>query len=98
MSGVRIDVRDHAVRFPVRVMPRASRTELAGVHAGALKIRLQAPPVDGAANDALVQFLASVLHVPRRMIRIVTGTSSRSKVVEVEGIDATAVTRLAGED
>ncbi len=93
-----MDVRNDAVRFPVRVVPRASRTEIAGIHAGSLRIRLQAPPVEGAANDALVDFLASELHVARGAVRIVTGRSSRSKVVEVHGIDAAAVTRLAGEE
>jgi uncharacterized protein YggU (UPF0235/DUF167 family) len=59
---------------------------------------LQAPPVDGAANDALVEFLASALHVPRSAIRIVSGQTSRSKVVEVHGIDAAAITRLAEKE
>ena len=98
VSAITVNVREDAVRFSVRVIPRSSRTALAGTHAGSLKGRLQAPPVDGAANDALVKFLASVLHVPRGAIRIVTGQSSRSKVVEVHGIDAVAVRRLAEEE
>lgn len=60
-------------------------------------MRLQAPPVDGAANEALVDFLADSLDVPRRMIRIVSGESSRSKVVEALGVSVAAVTQLAGE-
>jgi uncharacterized protein (TIGR00251 family) len=79
------------------VQPRASRSEFAGTHQGAVKVRLQAPPVDGAANEALVDFLAEALGVPRRMVRIVAGTSSRSKVVEVDGVDAGAVERLITE-
>jgi uncharacterized protein (TIGR00251 family) len=59
-----------------------------------LKVRLQAPPVDGAANDALVTFLADELGVPRRGVRIVAGSTSRSKTVEVDGIAATAVDQL----
>ena len=95
VSTVTVEERSGAVRFAVRVQPRASRTELAGVQQGALKVRLQAPPVEGAANEALVEFLADVLDVPRRMIRIVSGDASRSKVVEVLGLQATAVARLA---
>ena len=83
------------VRFSVRVQPRASRSEVCGVHGGALKIRLGAPPVDGAANEALVQLLADELGVPRRTIRIVSGTASRSKVVQVDGIAADLIERLA---
>ena len=97
MSAVTVEARDGGVRFPVRVQPRASRTEIAGVQQGAIKVRLQAPPVDGAANEALVEFLADVFDVPRRMIRIVSGDASRSKVVEVLGIGASAVARVAGE-
>lgn len=92
-----MEARPGGVRFPVRVQPRASRTEIAGTHQGALKVRLQAPPVDGAANEALVEFLAESLGVPRRMVEIVSGASSRTKVVEVAGIDAGAVSRLAAE-
>lgn len=90
-----METRPGGVRFPVRVQPRASRTEVAGTQQGALKVRLQAPPVDGAANEALVEFLADSLGVPRRMVQIVSGASSRTKLVEVAGIDAGAVTRLA---
>lgn len=71
-------------RFRVRVVPRASRTEVAGEHAGALRVRLAAPPVDGKANAALIRFLSSALSVPRAEIRIVRGESSRSKTVEVD--------------
>ncbi|HSM35055.1 MAG TPA: DUF167 domain-containing protein [Longimicrobiales bacterium] len=71
-------------RFRVRVVPRASRTEVAGEYAGALRVRLAAPPVDGKANAALIRFLSSALSVPRAEIRIVRGESSRSKTVEVD--------------
>ena len=84
------------VRFAVRVQPRASRSEIVGVHGDAMKIRLSAPPVDGAANEALVELIADVLGVGRRAVRIVSGETSRSKVVEVEGVTAAAVLRLAG--
>lgn len=84
-----------SVRFAVRVQPRSSRTAIEGVHGGALKVRLHAPPVDGAANDALVALLADALGVPRRAVRVVAGESARSKVIEVAGVDVTRVTRLA---
>jgi len=61
---------------------------------GVLRVRLHAPPVDGAANDALVAFLADRLDVPRRGVRIVTGATSRTKVIEVEGVSSAAVERL----
>ncbi|HNV74115.1 MAG TPA: DUF167 domain-containing protein [Gemmatimonadaceae bacterium] len=97
MSAVTVEERAGGVRFAVRVQPRASRSEVAGIQQGALKVRLQAPPVDGAANEALVDFLADSLDVPRRMIRIVSGESSRSKVVEALGVSVAAVAQLAGE-
>lgn len=84
------------MRFEVRVQPRASRTEIAGEYNGAIKVRLSAPPVDGAANDALVNLLADELSVPRRDVSIVSGASSRSKTVAVAGVDAAAVERLLG--
>jgi uncharacterized protein (TIGR00251 family) len=87
---------DAGVRFAVRVQPRASRSEIVGVHGDAMKVRLSAPPVDGAANEALVELIANVLGVGRRAVRIVSGETSRSKVVEVEGVTAAAVLRLAG--
>ena len=75
------------VRLRVRVQPRASRTEYAGLIGGELKIRLAAPPVDGAANDALVRFLAQLLGVPRAAVVLTAGASSRSKVIDVQGVD-----------
>jgi uncharacterized protein (TIGR00251 family) len=73
-----------AIRFKVRVQPRASSDEFAGFRDGVLRVRLRAPPVDGAANEALVVFLAEELGVTRRHVRIVSGFGSRSKVVEVD--------------
>ncbi len=77
----------------MRVQPRAAHTGLAGRHGDALKIRLTAPPVDGAANGALVRFLAERLDVPRSAVRIETGMTGRSKVVAVEGVSLEAATR-----
>lgn len=94
VSLVTVEQRGNSVRFQVRVQPRASRTEISGALGGALKIRLQAPPVDGAANDALVRFLAAAFGVARRDVRIVHGLSGRSKLVEIDGIADADVERL----
>lgn len=71
----------------IRVMPRAGRTEIAGLRDGALLIRLAAAPVDGAANDALIRLLATTLGVARRDVQIVSGERSRTKRVRVAGMD-----------
>jgi uncharacterized protein (TIGR00251 family) len=87
---------DGGVRLRVRVQPRASRSEIAGVHGDELRIRLQAPPVDGAANEALVRFLAEALGAPRSAVEIVSGLASRSKTVVIHGVvEAEAARRLA---
>ena len=78
--------RDGAV-IELAVQPRASRTELAGLHDGALRLRIAAPPVDGAANDAIVDFLAKQLDVSRTKLELVSGQSSRRKRVLVHGLD-----------
>ena len=79
------------VRFEVRVQPRASRSEVMGEREGALRVRLTAPPVEGAANEALIELLAKALHVAKRDVRIVSGAGSRTKVVEVDGVTAEQV-------
>ncbi len=71
----------------VHVQPRARRTEVAGLHGDAVKVRLAAPPVDGAANEELVRFVAEVLGVPRSAVRVAAGAASRRKTLEVEGVD-----------
>jgi uncharacterized protein len=84
------------VTLSVRVQPRAARDALAGVRAGALLVRLQAPPVDGRANEALARFLGRVLDVPPSAITLVRGASGRDKVVRIAGTDAATVrARLA---
>jgi uncharacterized protein (TIGR00251 family) len=93
--GLAVTQRGAAVRFAVRVQPRGSRTAIEGEHAGALKVRLSAPPADGAANEALVALLAASLGVPKRAVRIVAGATSRTKTVEVDGVPVTRVTALA---
>ncbi len=73
-------------RFEVRVSPRASREGVEGWREGVLVVRLTAPPVEGAANQALVKVLSKALKVPRRSVSLLLGDRSRNKVVEVEGM------------
>jgi uncharacterized protein (TIGR00251 family) len=82
------------VRLSIRVQPRASANEVVGTHGDALKVRLRAPPVEGAANEALVDFLAKCLGITRRDVTIVAGSSSRSKIVELTGITEDRVRSL----
>ena len=86
-----IEEGDGWVRFDVRVAPRSSRDAVLGEYDGALKIALRAPPVEGAANLALVEFLAKELGVAKRDVVLVRGESSRTKRIEVRGVDAGAV-------
>lgn len=88
---VMITQRDGSVHIRVRAQPRASRTEIVGEHDGALRIRLAAPPVDGAANEELIRHIAKRAGVARSRVRVLTGGTGRSKVVEIDGVDATAV-------
>ena len=78
-------------RLRVRAQPRASRTEVAGAHGDALRIRVAAPPVDGAANDELTRFLAKRLRVAPSQVAVVSGSSSRDKVVQIDGLEPDAV-------
>ena len=84
------------VVLSVRVIPRAKKTEIGGVRGDALLVRLAAPPVDGAANDALIELLAERLGVARRDVRIVSGDRGRQKRVSIAGISAVQVMRAVG--
>jgi uncharacterized protein (TIGR00251 family) len=74
------------VEIDIRVVVRAQKTVLGGTREGCLVVRLQAPPVEGAANEALLRFLAELLHVPRRAVRLVKGERSRTKRVAVDAV------------
>ncbi len=84
------------VVIDVRVIPRASRSGLAGIRGDALLLRLHAPPVDGAANEEVVEMLSKALGVPRRAVTIVAGARSRLKRVRVEGVSAAFVQSTLG--
>jgi hypothetical protein len=85
------------MRFPVRLTPRGGRDRVDGVADGVLRVRVAAPPVDGAANKALVSLLADELGLARGSVRIVAGETARTKLVEADGVDASVIeTRWPG--
>lgn len=85
------------VTFAVRVQPGAKRSGVVGIYGEAVKIALDAPAVDGKANEALMRFLSSLLDVPRMSVVILSGVSSRSKVIKVLGVTSSQVVeRIAG--
>jgi uncharacterized protein (TIGR00251 family) len=81
------------VTFSVKVVPRASKNQIVGVEGDAIKVRLNAPPVEGKTNDMLIAFLADALGVRRAQVEIVTGHTSRRKVVRVRGVRVQEVER-----
>ena len=83
-------------RLEVKVIPGASRDEVAGTMGNAVKIKLRAPPVEGRANEALVEFLAEQLDLPRRAISLERGDTSRQKLLRIEGIDLATVRARLG--
>src|SRR5687767_7438064 len=83
-----------AVRFRVHAQPRASRSEVRGEHDGALRVRIAAPPVEGAANRELTRFLAKLAGVAPSAVRVVSGESGRSKLVEIDGVEAQVLERM----
>ena len=85
---------DGSVVLTLHIQPGARKTELAGLHGEALKIRLAAPPVDGKANAALVAFLAKACGVSKSAVELVSGETSRSKRVRVRGADVAVLERL----
>lgn len=85
-----VDAPDGAI-LTIKVIPRAGRTALAGARDGSLLVRLAAAPVDGAANSALIAFLADVLHVAKTRIVLIAGDKSRAKRVKVIGMSAAAI-------
>lgn len=87
---------DGRLTLTLHIQPGAKKTEVAGLHGEALKIRLAAPPVDGKANEALLRFFADALGLPKSAVSLKSGQSSRHKVVEIVGSDAAAIRRLAG--
>jgi uncharacterized protein len=75
----------------VYIQPRASTTELDGTHDGLIKIRIAAPPVENAANLALIEFIARRLGIAKRCVRVVSGAASRRKMLEIDGVSTETV-------
>jgi len=90
-----IELHDTAtgVTFAIKVHPRAKKNAITGAVGDALKVSLTAPPVDGKANDACVEFFAKLLNVPRSSVTIAAGQTSRNKVIRVQGLSADALRR-----
>jgi len=80
----------------VHASPRASKNQILGLHGDALKIRLKAPPVDGKANEALIEFLSQTLGIPPRQITLLSGQTSRKKRLKLQGISASQVENTLG--
>ena len=85
---------DGRITLTLHIQPGAKKTEFAGEHGDALKIRLAAPPVDGKANEALLRFLAQRLAIPRQQISLKSGQTSRQKVIEIESVTAERLVAL----
>ncbi|HPC02981.1 MAG TPA: DUF167 domain-containing protein [Syntrophales bacterium] len=86
MNGIPVTESDQGIVFQVRVVPRSSRSEVAGIQDDALKVRLKSPPVEGKANEECVRFLAGLLGVKRDRVRILSGLKSKTKTVAVSGV------------
>jgi len=93
-----IDERNGALVVAVRVHPRASRDEVAGEMNGALKVRLQAPAVENRANEALCEYLAALLKMPKSAVRILSGDRSRIKRLEIRGVTKQQLLGLLTQD
>lgn len=92
-ASVRLTEKDGAVTLDIAVKPRSSREGLGGVHGDRLHVSVNAPPVDGKANEAVVRVLAQVFGVTRSSVTIVRGETGRKKTVRIAGIDKDAVER-----
>lgn len=82
---------DGRVTLTLHIQPGAKKTEVAGQHGDALKIRLAAPPVDGKANEALLRFVAETLGLPKSAVNLKSGQTSRRKVLEIHGAAIAAI-------
>ncbi len=94
---VEVEEKADGVRFRIRVSPRAKRDRIGGAHGGALKVSVTAPPVDGAANAAIIALFAKRLKVPKRAVRIVRGATGRDKALVIEGVTGEAIASLTEE-
>lgn len=91
MSAPFLRSADGVVYLSVKVQPRASRNEVGAVLGNELKIKVTAPPVDSAANEALIDFISQVLHCPKSAVQLMRGAASRHKVIAIRGIPADGI-------
>ena len=89
---------DGRITLTLHIQPGAKKTEFAGLHGDALKIRLAAPPVDGKANEALLRFVADTLGLPKSAVSLKSGQTSRRKVVEISGVAIPAIEAFLAAD
>jgi uncharacterized protein len=87
---------DNGVVITVRVIPRAGKSAVAGTRGEALLVRLRAAPVDGAANEELIEVIANQLGVAKRAVEIISGQRSREKRVQVSGVDVESASKMLG--
>ena len=101
MSSWKIMETGNGVRFKLKIQPRSSKNEASGFQGDALKVRLTAPPVDGEANEACIDYIARLLGVPKKAVKIVAGHHNPHKIIEVEGLgkdDVLHIIRARGLD
>lgn len=94
MTWLRSEGNGAAVVLSLHIQPGAKKTEVVGLHGDALKVRLAAPPVDGKANQALIDFLSEKLGVAKASVDLVSGASSRAKRIRIAGLAAAAVRQI----
>jgi uncharacterized protein len=94
---IKLAAKEGGVTFAVRVQPRASKSGVAGELGGVLKLKLAAPPVDGEANEELIRLLAKLFDAPRQRIAILSGQTSKNKVVSIGGISIDEASKVLAE-
>lgn len=97
MSALRVTTKGTGIRVNIRVQPRSSHPGVGGVHGDALKVRVGAAPVDGAANESVVDVLAKAFGVSKSSVSIVSGHTARAKVVDIAGVSIEDAKRLAAQ-
>ena len=85
-AGLQISETSEGLTVRLHVLPRAKRSEIAGLHNGALKVKVMAPPVDDAANRAIIEFFSELLGISKSNLKILAGTKSREKVLQIKGL------------
>jgi len=96
VNAQRIPVAPVSCTLAIKVIPNAPRSEIVGTLGNALKVKVHAPPVEGRANDALCEFLAERLDLPRRAVTVVRGETSRQKIVRIDGLNTEDVNSRLG--